>query len=133
MHNITLYFDVNFKKEDKLKGWLRFSKEIKMPFLPVKGQSYFLKYDPMTAGADFQEGHEYNVEESGFFETDEEIVPFFVLEDTETYEGWFESIYVFEENFSMHSAKDEWLNYIRKSMDILKENFLNNGWTQVED
>ncbi len=129
MHNIELQFEVCFTA--KSLGFnadfrILFYKQVSLPFLLVQGQIYALDPDPLISEEE-NEGYDYTVVESGFYECEGTPTAFIKLRDVSTFEeslGSTTGITVSE----MKSLYTEWKSHVENEIKNLSENFLRLGW-----
>lgn len=101
----VIYYDIRYllplpdHAENEKIGWyepaysgeqyIRFSRQVHPPCLPVRGQVYHLKFDPLVE-ASLAKGDytQMCVEQSGFVEEDNRVVPYFIVSHVNYLECW---------------------------------------------
>ncbi|MEO8637446.1 MAG: hypothetical protein ABI430_00910 [Candidatus Taylorbacteria bacterium] len=145
---IKLCFDVRFlfKEKDHEKAdregyyerafvgdlYYSFSRTISLPCLPLKGQTYQLRYDPVTDSPNaVGDNMHYRVRDSGFIEQDEKenIFPYFVISDDKSFSEWLDENPT-QKNVGATNQYAEWESEVERGMVELTKTFKQHGWEQ---
>lgn len=109
---------------------IRFVRTVSLPALLVKGQSYYLRHDPLT-------GYEYNnleVASSGVYEDDEgKPIPFVIIEDDHwlSFDNWYNNKCE-DRNRSPVDLYNEWRSAsFGQRLNLIFPQFIQFGWRRV--
>lgn len=109
---------------------IRFSRKVSFPALLVKGQNYYLCYDPLTE----YERHVFEVELSGAYENDGgNPTPFMVIRDDHwlSFDNWYENV-CGGRGRHLVELYNEWKqDVLGQKLDLIVARFVRYGWKQV--
>lgn len=105
------------------EAMIRFSRMVKIPSHPVRGQKYILGLDPLT---DCYES-DFEIEESGYIDQDKRVIPYFVIAD----DYWLHYVLWREDRQKAslpHTIEDWKRNITETEIPKMKEQFKSEEW-----
>ena len=141
---IELYFDVRFLVNEKehnraeekgcyieggftLDHVFRFSRKVSLPCLPQRGQVYHLAFDPICEMSYADDATHYYVQQSGYIEDADHIVPYFIISDDQLFSEWLEGDPARAELSSQEQTK-HWIETVCHRLHVLIKVFKEHGW-----